>query len=108
MLQVYSAEPLTNITDPVQRSRVLGGEAVVWSERLDPAVAIAVAFPRSAAVAERLWSSATVTDVTDARSRLTLLRTQMLGLGIPVSTLDGGNEATAWGLPSRPAGAGPN
>jgi hexosaminidase len=107
-LQIYSAEPLTNITDPAQQVLVLGGEATVWSERLDPSVALAVAFPRAAAIAERLWSPRSVTNASDARVRFGRFRTQLLALGIPASTLDGGNEATAWGLPSRPAGPGPN
>jgi hypothetical protein len=71
----------------------------------------AVAFPRAAAAAERLWSPR-ATDInmetSAARPRMLALRCLMLERGLAVSSLDNGNEASAVGLPSRPAGPGPN
>lgn len=115
--QVYAGEPFHNadpkvdITDPAAQRRVLGGEVTVWSERLDPAIMIATAFPRAAAAAERLWSSAAVdlaAETTAARPRLNALRCALLDRGLSVSTLSGGNEASPLGLPSRPQDPGPN
>ena len=49
------------------------------------------------------------TETAAARPRLEALRCVMLGRGLAVSTLDGGNsEASNYSLPSRPAGPGPN
>jgi hypothetical protein len=104
--QVYAGDPFTGIASPAQQALILGGEATIWSERLDAASLLPVAFPRAGAVAERLWSPQNTTDVASARTRLLALRSRMLAWGLPASSLDGGNEATAWGLPSRPSGPG--
>ena len=112
---IYSREPFHNphlnvsITDPAEQARVLGGEVTVWSERLDPAIALPTAFPRAAAAAERMWSSRAtdlVAETASAKVRLERLRCLYLELGLAVSTLDGGNEASNTSLPSRPAGPG--
>jgi hypothetical protein len=97
---------------PIINRRVIGGEVTVWSERLDPAIMLATAFPRAAAAAERLWSPRAkdiVAETAAARVRLEELRCVLLDRGLGVSTLEGGNsEATNYSLPSRPAGPGPN
>jgi len=107
----YNAKPEVHITDPEEQARILGGEVTIWSERLDSSVAMGIAFPRAAAVAERLWSPRAVDldkETTEARPRMQALRCLLLERGIAASTLDGGNEASAWGLPSRPSGPGPD
>jgi hypothetical protein len=99
------------ITDPVEQQRVIGGEVTVWSERLDPAIMLATAFPRAAAAAERLWSPRAeniVAETKEAEPRMEALRCALLDRGLAVSTLEGGNEASNFSLPSRPTGPGPN
>jgi hexosaminidase len=99
------------ITDPAEQERVIGGEVTVWSERLDPAIMLATAFPRAAAAAERLWSPRAkdiLAETTAARPRLEALRCFLLDRGLGVSSLSGGNEASNFSLPSRPLGPGPN
>ena len=58
--------------------RVLGGEASLWSEQVDPINAQIQAWPRAAAVAERLWSPRETTDLANAAHRLAELRCRLL------------------------------
>ncbi len=53
-----------------KRGRVLGGEACLWAELVDEATLETRLWSRLPAVAERLWSAATVTDLTDFYRRL--------------------------------------
>jgi hexosaminidase len=102
-------DPAANLTDPALQALVIGGEATVWSERLDAATLLAVAFPRASAVAERLWSPlapGVVGNATAALPRFLAHREYLLARGVPASSVGGGNEASAWGLPSRPSGPG--
>ena len=56
---VYRFEPVPNELDAVQAAHVLGAEAALWSEYLtDEARVEHAAFPRTAALAEALWSPA--------------------------------------------------
>lgn len=110
---VYAAPDVFDaVTDPAARARVLGGEATLWSERLDGASLLGVAFPRAAAVAEVLWSpwegdgGGAPRNATAAAPRHAALRALLLARGVAASSVAGGNEASAWGLPSRPAGPG--
>eukprot|EP01052_Picozoa_sp_SAG31_P041800 SAG31_NODE_6440_length_2017_cov_22.846715_1_plen_247_part_00 len=103
--------PDVSITDAETQQRVIGGEVTVWSERLDPAIMLSTAFPRAAAAAERLWSPRAkdiVAETVAALPRLQALRCVLLDRGLPVSTLEGGNAANNFSLPSRPAGPSSN
>merc|ERR1712232_679266 len=71
----------------VQRDRVLGGEAAIWSEAVDATNLQTTAWMPVAVVAERLWSSRTVLDVDDAWRRLQRMRSHMAKQGFPGSTL---------------------
>ena len=56
--------------------------AAMWGELIDENNIESVVFPRACAVAERLWSPASVTDQTSALNRLLAQRCRMVKRGI--------------------------
>ena len=76
---------------------VLGAESCMWSPHFDSANFLVEAFPRAAAVAERLWSKRSVTDVEDARARLHDWRCRLLRRGLPTGPVNGGVPSGASG-----------
>ncbi len=68
----YLNEPFpakTSLTVEHQQ-QILGGEATMWSEWVTPETIDSRIWPRTAAIAERLWSPNNVTDVADMYRRL--------------------------------------
>ena len=68
----YLNDPIqegTSLTE-VERRRILGGEATMWSEWVTPDTIDSRIWPRTAAIAERLWSPREVRDVADMYRRL--------------------------------------
>jgi len=65
----YVNDPAQGITDPTQKTLVMGGEACMWGETVDPSDWFNTVWPRAAAVAERLWSAESVNSPTAAQSR---------------------------------------
>ncbi len=81
----YLADPLAgdgaNLT-PEEKKRVLGGEAAMWSEFTTPEIIDSRIWPRSAAIAERLWSPQDVRDVNSMYARLAVVSNQLEAYGL--------------------------
>jgi hexosaminidase len=74
--------PKNIILSPEEKARVLGGEAAMWSELVTPLNIDSRIWPRTAAIAERLWSSAEVNDMNSLRKRLKTISFRLEELGI--------------------------
>lgn len=74
--QHYLADPLGGDAaslDPEQKTRILGGEAAMWSEFVTPETIDSRIWPRTAAIAERFWSPQDVRDVDSMYRRLAVI-----------------------------------
>lgn len=68
----YLNDPIpanSKLTDE-QKNNILGGEATMWSELVTPTTIDSRVWPRTAAIAERLWSPAEVRDLDNMYQRL--------------------------------------
>jgi hexosaminidase len=82
--QHYATDPIpaTSTLTEAEAARVLGGEATMWSEWVSPETIDSRIWPRTAAIAERLWSPRTVTDVEDMYRRLSVVSVRLEELGL--------------------------
>jgi hexosaminidase len=79
----YSVDPIGDVTlTEAERARVLGGEATMWSELVTPLTIDSRIWPRTAAIAERLWSSKDVNAIDNMKRRLKVVSHQLEELGI--------------------------
>lgn len=81
----YGIDPLEGDTaglNAEQQSRILGGEACMWSEYVTPENVDSRIWPRAAAIAERFWSPQEVKDVEAMYRRLARVSRQLEGLGL--------------------------
>ena len=79
----YSVDPIGDaILTKEERKRILGAEATMWSELVTPLTIDSRIWPRTAAIAERFWSSKKVNDVVNMQKRLNVVNSQLEELGI--------------------------
>lgn len=80
----YANDPIkpdSGMTDE-EAARVLGGEACMWGEYVGTENIDSRIWPRLAAIAERLWSPRSVTDVADMYRRLEVTSVELEELGL--------------------------
>ncbi|HYP16224.1 MAG TPA: family 20 glycosylhydrolase, partial [Opitutus sp.] len=74
--------PATTTLTAEQQSRILGGEATMWAEWVSPETIDSRIWPRTAAIAERLWSPREVNDVPDMYRRLATVSRRLEEAGL--------------------------
>lgn len=81
--QHYSVDPIGEVQlTEKEQSRILGGEATMWSELVTPLTIDSRIWPRTAAIAERFWSKKEVNDIDNMRKRLEKVSFDLEELGL--------------------------
>ncbi len=81
----YAVDPLCQDAASLPeeaKAEILGGEACMWAEWVTPETIDSRIWPRMAAIAERFWSPATVTDPIDMYRRLEVVSQRLDATGI--------------------------
>ena len=79
----YTVDPLGDADlSENEKNRILGGEACMWGEFVNPENIESRIWPRAAAIAERLWSPAEVNDIQDMYRRLEFVDRDLTMLGL--------------------------
>ncbi|MHA4809420.1 beta-N-acetylhexosaminidase [Flavitalea flava] len=65
-----------------ETANILGGEATMWSELITPETVDSRIWPRTAAIAERLWSPREVTNLDDMYRRLDIMSLHLEAVGL--------------------------
>jgi hexosaminidase len=81
----YQVDPLAGAAaglTPEQASRILGGEACMWSEFATPENIDSRIWPSAAAIAERFWSPQDVKDIDSMYRRLEVVSRELEGVGV--------------------------
>jgi hexosaminidase len=83
--QHYGVDPMEGETSGLtaaEQKNILGGEATMWSEFVTPENVEGRIWPRTAAIAERLWSPQSVKDVGFMYERLAIFSARMADYGV--------------------------
>ena len=81
----YLVDPIGDMAEkltPVQTASILGGEATMWSEYVNGEIIDSRVWPRTAAIAERFWSPASVRDVDSMYMRMAVVGQKLKSYGI--------------------------
>ena len=81
----YQVDPMADAAarlSPEEKQLILGGEACMWTEYVSPESIDSRIWPRTAAIAERLWSPQEVQDVNSMYQRLEEISRRLEWLGL--------------------------
>ena len=81
----YAVDPMSGAAatlSPEEKPRILGGEACMWTEWVTPEILDSRVWPRTAAIAERLWSPQETQDLNSMYARLEQLNWRLDWLGL--------------------------
>jgi hexosaminidase len=80
----YLVDPLPDSLNlsAQERNNIIGGEATMWSELVTPFTIDSRIWPRTAVIAERLWSSKNIRDVDDMYRRMEILSLDLERIGL--------------------------
>ena len=80
----YLNDPMPKGTELTteEKARILGGEATMWTELVSSSTVDSRLWPRTAAIAERLWSAENITDLASMRRRLEVVSFRLEELGL--------------------------
>src|ERR1700693_5043498 len=85
-LRAYAVDPMADdaaaALSPEEKRRILGGEACMWTEWVTPENIDNRVWPRTAAIAERLWSPEGVQDIGSMYARLSDASWRLEWLGL--------------------------
>jgi hexosaminidase len=81
--------PVGTTLAPEEQARILGGEACMWSEHVSPRTVDSRIWPRTAAIAERLWSPQSVNNVDDMYRRLWVESLRLEAVGLTQLSVEG-------------------
>jgi hexosaminidase len=85
----YAVDPMSGAAATLtsdEKLRILGGESCMWSEYVNAENVDSRIWPRNAAIAERLWSPQSVTDVPSMYARMHAEGARLEGLGLTHNT----------------------
>jgi hexosaminidase len=86
----YAVDPLSNgkiVLSPKQTANILGGEATMWTEYVTPETIDGRIWPRTAAIAERLWSAQNAKDGGSMYERLDIFSQKLAYYGLPYQSV---------------------
>ena len=89
-------------TSEQAKKNVIGGETAYWIEYADGSSVVAKSFPRSGAVAERLWTADDKLDIKSSIYRMERFICDLLSRGIPAEPLGPGSCPINFGSYERP------
>ena len=80
----YLVDPLPAASDlsPDEQTRILGGEACMWTEQASPRSIDSRIWPRAAVIAERFWSPRNVDSVDDMYRRMAIESQRLEAFGL--------------------------
>lgn len=79
----YIVDPMPAVElSEEEASRILGGEATMWSELVTPVTVDSRIWPRTAAIAERFWSAKEINDMDSMFERLNTINQSLELLGL--------------------------